>query len=459
MILPSLLALGILFIPTFLAAAQPNIVYILADDLGYGDLSCYGQDKFETPHIDSLAKEGLKFTNHYSGNTVCSPSRAVLMTGVHSGKCYLRGNVSNKADGALPSKMTVLPEIFKQAGYRTGAFGKWGLGFTNADDAQNPLHHGFDEYCGWKNQSIAHTYFPTSYIRNGKEIPLDGKTYVPDLNNSAARDFIRQSAESDTPFLCYLPTAIPHAAMHAPAKLHEKWRKKYPQFDDVIGTYNAGGEPCPDVRNPIAGFAAMMEYLDNSVGRLLTLLDELDIADNTIVMFASDNGAHKEGGHRPAFWNSTGGLRGFKRDMHEGGIRSPFLVRWPGNIKAGTTSDHLSGFQDILATVCELLEMPIPPQNTGLSMLPTLRGNTGKQAEPKYLVFEFRVGKEQKLHSHALRFGDWKAYRKAGEKMELFNLAEDPWEKNDLANDESASKPLAQAKRYLAEGTEPLQDQ
>jgi arylsulfatase A-like enzyme len=199
----------------------------------------------------------------------------------------------------------------------------------------------------------------------------------------------------------------------------------------------------------------MMEYLDTSVGEILALLDELEIEDNTIVMFASDNGAHKEGGHRPAFWNSTGGLRGLKRDMHEGGIRSPFLARWPGKIKADTTTDHLSGFQDLLPTFCEMLAQSLPEQNTGLSFLPALLGKPEKQEKHDSLVFEFRTGEKQRIHSHALRFGGWKAYRKAGKAMQLFNLADDPYEKTNLANDRPEL--LARAQRYLADGIEPLE--
>ncbi|MGE9268825.1 MAG: sulfatase-like hydrolase/transferase, partial [Verrucomicrobiales bacterium] len=316
---PSLLALAGLLA----AAPKPNVIYILADDLGYGDLSCYGQQKLTTPHIDRLASEGMKFTNHYSGNTVCSPSRAVLMTGQHSGQVYLRGNLKGEAGAALDPAMTVLPEVFKKAGYATGAFGKWGLGITNGTKNELPSTHGFDHFTGWKSQTIAHTYYPGSYVRDGREIPLDKGTYLHPLIMADARAFIRRSAESDTPFFCYLPTAIPHAAMHAPKELHEKWRKKFPQFDHLIGKYGAGGEPCPDVVNPIAGFAAMMEHLDHEIGTILALLDELGIDENTLILFASDNGPHKEGGHDPAFWDSSGGLRGHKRDMHEGGIRSP----------------------------------------------------------------------------------------------------------------------------------------
>lgn len=412
---------------------KPNVIYILADDLGYGDLSCYGQDKFTTPHIDRLASEGMKFTAHYSGNTVCSPSRAVLMTGQHSGHVYLRGNLKAETNAELDPKMTVLPEVFKEAGYATGAFGKWGLGQTNVAGPKDPRSHGFDEFYGWKSQTIAHTYYPRTAVHNGREVPLKEGTYIHDLVMDHARQFIKSNATKNQPFFCYIPTAVPHAAMHAPKELHEKWRLKFPQFDGKIGKYRAGDEPCPDVQNPIAGFAAMMENLDNEVGSILQLLSDLNIDDNTLVMFASDNGAHKEGGHDPNFWNSTGGLRGHKRDMHEGGIRSPMLARWPGVIAAGSTTEHLSCFQDVLPTVADLVGQPVPEQVDGISFLPTLRGQQEKQGLHEFLYWEFCKGAEQKIYSQAVRFDDWKCYRQTKKTMEIFNLANDPLEATNVA--------------------------
>ncbi len=455
----SYLALFALLLPhaVWAEAKNPNVIYILADDLGYGDLSCYGQKKFQTPNIDRLAKEGLKFTGHYSGNTVCSPSRAVLMTGQHSGHCYIRGNLSGENGAALDPKMTVLPEVFKAAGYRTGAFGKWGLGHTHLEGAANPLSHGFDEFYGWKSQGIAHTYYPSTAVHNGKEVPLKKGTYLHIPLMKHARDFIRRSVKDNKPFLCYIPTAIPHAAMHAPKELHDKWRRKFSQFDTKVGKYGAGGEECPDVQNPIAGFAAMMEHLDNEVGAILTLLEELKVDENTLVMFTSDNGAHKEGGHNPGFWNSTGSLRGHKRDMHEGGIRAPMLARWPGVIAPGKVTDHISGFQDVLPTVCELVGQPVPKQNDGISFVPTLRGEAEKQQTHDYLYFEFCKGLKQKIFSQAIRMGDWKAYRQAGKPLELFNLAEDPFEKRDLA--ESKPDLVAKMEAVIKEARQPLSTQ
>ncbi|MDF1813573.1 MAG: arylsulfatase [Verrucomicrobiales bacterium] len=415
------------------AEGRPNVIYILADDLGYGDLSCYGQEKFQTPHIDRLATEGLKFTAHYSGNTVCTPSRAVLMTGQHSGHCYVRGNLKSEIGASLDPQMTVLPEVFKSAGYATGAFGKWGMGVTSESGAANPLSHGFDEFCGWKSQTIAHTYYPSTYVDNGKELKLKEGTYLHDVVMERARDFIGRNSKSGTPFFCYIPTAVPHAAMHAPEDLHEKWRKVFPEFDDKIGKYAAGPEDCPDVINPIAGFAAMMENLDREIGRILDQLEKLGIEKDTIVMFASDNGAHREGGHDPTFWNSSGDLRGHKRDMHEGGIRSPMLVRWPGVVAPNQTSDHISAFWDILPTMCELTGQPVPNQNDGISFLPLLKGNRDAQKSHNYLYWEFCKGPQQKIYSQAVRKGKWKAYLQQKKPMELYDLEADPYETNDLA--------------------------
>ncbi|MFZ9933195.1 MAG: arylsulfatase [Chthoniobacterales bacterium] len=417
------------------AAPKPNVVYILADDLGYGDLSCYGQKKLQTPNIDRLATEGMKFTDHYSGNTVCSPSRACLMTGQHPGRIHCRGNGPENTYTKLDPDMITLPRLFKNAGYATGLYGKWGLGVTTTPGAPNPLTHGFDTFSAWKDQSIAHTYYPTSIIRDGKQIPLPSGTYIHDLIMDDAISFIKKNAKSGTPFFCYIPTAIPHAAMHAPADLHEKWRKVFPQFDTKIGKYAAGPEPCPDVQNPVAGFAAMMEKLDGDVGRLLALLKELGIDDNTIVLLASDNGSHLEGGHDPAFWDSNGPFRGHKRDLYEGGIRSPFLARWPGTIAPGSTSAHLSAFWDVLPTMAELTGQPAPQQVDGISFLPTLVGKLEKQKKPEALYWEHP---QSKNHDWAVRMGPWKGVfrgwkKDAPRQLELYNLDDDPAEENDIS--------------------------
>jgi arylsulfatase A-like enzyme len=439
----------------------PNVIYIMADDLGLGDLGCYGQQKLKTPNIDRLAAEGMRFTDHYSGNTVCSPSRAVLMTGQHSGHVHCRGN-GNENGFALDPEMTTLPRLFKNAGYATGAFGKWGLGETNLTGAPNPLTHGFDHYTGWKSQMIAHTYYPSSFVRDGVEEPLEKGTFVHDLIMADAFKFVQESAEAGEPFFCYIPTAVPHAAMHAPAELHKKWREVYPEFDDKIGKYGAGpGEDCPPVQNPIAGFAAMMENFDNQVGELLDLLIELGIDENTIILFSSDNGAHREGGHDPNFWDSNGPLRGIKRDLYEGGIRTPFLVRWPGKIAAGSTSAHLSAFWDIVPTMAELTGQPTPVQSDGISIVPTLLGQ-GEQTPHKYIYHEFIRGNAKPYSSRSLRQGDWKAVQIAKsqeqgggfDSIELYNLKDDLGETKNLAN--QYPEIVDKMKRFMDEAHTPL---
>lgn len=434
--IPLLVLVGLVACAEPSRAGQPNVIYILADDLGYGDLSCYGQKKLKTPNIDRLADEGMRFTDHYSGSTVCSPSRANLMTGQHPGRVHCRGNGNENEYAALNPAMTTLPRLFKNAGYVTGLFGKWGLGITTDEGAPNPLTHGFDHFTAWKSQAIAHTYYPTSIVRDGKEIPLEEGTYIHDLIMADAFAFIRRSVEEGKPFFCYIPTAVPHAAMHAPAALHEKWRKVFPQFDGRIGRYGAGpGEPCPPVINPIAGYAAMMENLDNQVGELLDMLKELGVDENTLVTFASDNGAHREGGHDPDFWDSNGPLRGIKRDLYDGGIRSPFLARWPGIVKAGSTSDHISAFWDVLPTMAELTGQPVPEQVDGVSFLPTLKGNSDKQTQHAYLYWEHPQSKQ---HDWAVRMGPWKGVfrgwkQDAPRKLELYNLDDDLGERHDIA--------------------------
>ena len=416
------------------ASSLPNVIYILADDLGYGDISCFGQKKLKTPNIDRLATEGIKLTDHYSANTVCSPSRHSLMAGQHAGHCLARGN-GNENTLALREEMTVLPEVFKAAGYTTGMYGKWGLGITNDTGRPSPLSHGFDEFSAWKSQMIAHTYFPTSIVRNGKEEPLEKGTYIHDLIMNDALAFVEKNAVAGKPFFCYIPTAVPHAAMHAPKALHEKYRKIYPQFENKIGKYGAGpGEPCPDVKNPIAGYAGMMENLDNQIGQLLDLLEKTGQAENTLIFFSSDNGSHLEGGHDPRFWDSNGPLRGHKRDLYEGGIRAPSMAHWPGTIKAGTISALPSAQYDILATVCDLLGQPVPAQNTGISLLPTLTGK-GTQQPREYLYWEHPQSPKR---DQAVRIGKWKGVKlgwkvKTPQKLQLFDLEKDIGETKNIA--------------------------
>lgn len=422
----SILFTCILALPSF--AARPNIVYILLDDAGYGDLSCYGQEKFVTPNIDRLASEGMKFTQHYSGSTVCAPTRSVLMSGLHTGHTPSRGNREVQPVGQfpIPAETFTIAEALKKAGYATGAFGKWGLG--NPGSEGDPIHQGFDRFFGYNCQRNAHTYYPTWLYDNLEKITLDGETYAHDLIMTEGLKWIRQ--QQDGPFFAFFPVTIPHAAMHVPEKYAKPFRSQFPQFEDKVGKY---GSNKPFATNPAAQFAGMMTALDDGVGQLLDLLEELDLDDNTVVMLSSDNGPHQEGGHMPDFFNSNGGLRGHKRDLYEGGIRCPLLVRLPGQIKAGTTSDHISAHWDLFPTVCEMAGVKPPAGLDGISFVPTLVGKDQPKHDYLYWEFHERGGKR------AARIGNWKAVQNnvnakgPDAPVEIYDLSKDPAEKSDLA--------------------------
>lgn len=405
---------------------KPNIIYILADDLGYGDLSCYGQTKFATPNLDRMAAEGMRFTQHYAGSTVCAPTRCVLMTGLHTGHCVIRGNAEVQPIGQqpMPGDTVTLPKLLKAAGYATGAFGKWGLGYPGSEG--DPLNQGFDEFFGYNCQRNAHTYYPTWLYDNDQQIELDGKTYAHDLIMDRALQFIRD--HKDQPFFCYLPVTIPHAAMQVPEQYSAPFREKFPQFNGQIGRY-AGTE----VDNAVAAFAGMMTKLDEDVGRVLALLQELKLDENTLVMFSSDNGPHVEGGHQPDFFASSGPLRGKKRDLTDGGIRVPLIARWPGQIQPGKESSLISAHWDMLPTLCQLAGAQVPSDTDGISLLPTLLG-AGKQPQHDYLYWEFheRGGKR------AVRFGPWKGVQvqmknNPDAPIAIYNIEEDIDESEDLS--------------------------
>ena len=405
---------------------KPNIILILADDLGYGDLSCYGQTKFKTPNIDQLAKEGMKFTQHYSGSTVCAPSRCSLLTGKHTGHCQIRGNCELKPIGQYPlHKDTVtISTLLKENGYTTGMFGKWGLGAPNSSG--DPMEF-FDEFFGYSCQRNAHNYYPEYVWHKREKVILNGKAYSHDLIMKAAKDFIRDN--KNHPFFCYIPVTIPHAAMQSPEDLHKKYRAMFPEYDDQMSSYAK-----TEVRNPIAAFPAMVEHLDNGVGEIMTLLKKLNIDNNTIVIFTSDNGPHREGGHDPEFFNSNGGLRGYKRDLYEGGIRTPLLVRWPDKIKAGCVTDHISAFWDILPTCAEIAGVSSPRDIDGISFKSILLGCLADQKEHSYLYWEFH----EQGGKQAVRMGNWKAVRcdvreNPNGPIELYDLECDRIEKNNVS--------------------------
>ncbi|TWT98620.1 arylsulfatase [Stieleria varia] len=428
------------------AAEKPNIIYILLDDAGYGDLSCYGQQKFQTPNIDRLAQEGIQFTDHYSGSTVCAPTRCSLMTGLHTGHTYVRGNREVKPEGqaAMPADIVTIPRLLRNAGYKTGAFGKWGLGAPGSPS--DPANH-FDVFYGYNCQREAHNYYPTHLWSNFERVELDGKTYTAPLIANAATQFIRDN--KDVPFFVYLPVTIPHAAMHAPESDVAPFRDQFPEYENKIGKY-AGTE----FRNPAAAFVAMMTILDNEVGELMTLLQTLDLDDNTIVMLSSDNGPHREGGHDPVLFDSNGPLRGFKRDLTEGGIRAPMIARWPGKIAPGRKTSHASAHWDVLPTVCELAGVKTPNNIDGISFVNTLMGKPDQQPQHDYLYWEFY----EQGGKRAVRFGNWKAIqlnlnKNADSPVALYDLSQDIGETNDVASEHPDL--VAKAKRFFTDAHTP----
>jgi arylsulfatase A-like enzyme len=443
------LMIGLLGSPTWADDGLPNIIYIMADDLGYGDLSCFGQTKFETPNIDSLAKEGVTFTNYYAGSTVCAPTRCVLMTGMHTGHAFVRGNREVKPEGQapMPANIVTLPRLLKKAGYTTGMFGKWGLGAPGS--ASDPVEH-FDTFYGYNCQRQAHTFYPTHLWHNDQKVMLDEKTYSADLISDQLLQFVRDN--KDRPFFAYVPFTIPHAAMHVPEDDHAPFRKKWPQFDNKIGKYKG-----PDVKNPIAAFAGMVTRMDRHVGQLMALLKELGIDENTIVSFTSDNGPHMEGGHDPKFFNSNGPLKGHKRDLYEGGIRVPFVARWPGKINAGTETDIPVAMWDVLPTCLEIAQVESPDRIDGISYLPALLGKTAEQPRHEYLYWAFyeRGGKQ------AVRLGKWKGVRNnvgnnPDSTPELYDLTSDIGEMKNVA----AEHPnvVKQIEAYMQDAHSPSAD-
>ncbi len=408
---------------------KPNIIFILADDLGYGDLSTYGQTRFQTPNIDRLAREGMKFTQMYAGCTVCAPSRCSLMTGYHTGHTYIRGNGMGQpfGDTPIPESTVTLPKLLRQAGYKVGVFGKWGLGCVG--NSGDPNLQGVDHFFGYYSQRDAHNYYPYYLHDNGQKIDLKGKTYSHSLIMDKGLQFIRDN--SKTQFCCFFTVTIPHAAMQVPEQDMIQWRQKFPQFESVIGRYSFNTE----VRNPVAAFPAMVTKLDSDVGRILSLLNELKIDEKTIVMFSSDNGPHHEGGHRSDYFNSNGPFSGYKRDLYEGGIREPFLVRWPQGIKPGSITNHVAAFWDILPTFMELTIGKTPQGLDGISFVPTLLGKDKIQEQHKFLYWEFH----EQGGKRAVRFDHWKAIQLNVNKQPngpvlLFDIDHDPGEEKDLAS-------------------------
>lgn len=408
----------------------PNIIYIMADDLGYGDLGCYGQEIIQTPNLDQLAAEGLRFTQCYAGSTVCAPSRSVLMTGLHTGHTTVRGNFGKTGvvglgggQGRVPLKDEdrTVAELLKQAGYVTGMTGKWGLGEPNTTG--HPNRQGFDEFFGFLNQRRAHHYFVEYLWHNEEKVILEGnldggqEEYVHDLFSEFALDFIEEY--HDTTFFLYLPYTIPHAAYEIPdtTPYHDEqweWQEKV--------------------------HAAMITRMDRDIGRIMTSLQKLGIDERTIVFFCSDNGAAQRWEGR---FDSSGPLRGRKRDMYEGGIRTPMIVRYPGKTPAGATSDMPWYFADVLPTLADFAGIAPPSDIDGVSIQPALLGQEQKMTD-RYFYWEFH----ERGFQQAVRWNDWKAIRPApGEPLELYNLADDLDESNNVA----AAQPdiIQQIENYL----------
>ncbi len=409
------------------AAAQTNIIFIMADDLGYGHLGVYGQEKILTPNIDQLAAEGMRFTQAYAGATVCAPSRSVLMTGLHGGHTPIRRNGGGAA--LKPDDITIA-EVLKKAGYATGGFGKWGLGVEGSTG--HPNEQGFDEFVGYLHQVHAHFYYPFWLTENHGKLMLpenEGRKrvrYSHDVIMNRALDFIRRN--KDRPFFCYLPVTIPHVELAVPEE--SLWQylgrwKETPGHQEKRPGYIVS-------ETPKATFAAMVSHLDRDIGRIRALIEELGLDDNTVIIFTSDNGAQSRFDVQEEFFHASGPLRGYKASMYEGGLRVPLIIRWPGKVAPGTVSDLQTYFPDWMPTLAEVAGT-VAPANDGVSLVPTLCGHSEKQEHHEWLYWEI-VDREGNPRMRAARHGDWKfVQNKRSEPVELYNLAEDLGEQRNLA--------------------------
>jgi len=410
-------------------APKPNIIFILADDMGYADLGCYGQTHFETPHIDQLATEGMRFTQQYAGSTVCAPSRATLLGGKHTGHTWQRANGKTIAFRLNPQDITVAT-LLKQAGYTTGMIGKSGLS-GNTNDLTHPHKKGFDHFFGFLSHRAAHRYYPPEMVKNGQVIQYsgnEGKEGVTYCGNEFLADALTfLEAHQDGPFFLHLALQQPHADL----QVTKPWRDRY------LGSFQEkpykGGHYRAET-HPKATYAGMIGYLDDTVGQVIAKLKALGIQNNTLLIFSSDNGTHNVGGHKPNDFGSSGPYRGHKRDLYEGGIRVPYIAWWPGTVPAGSVSDHVGAFWDFMPTACDLAGIQTPDWTDGISIAPTLTGR-GEQAKHEHLYWEFH----EQGGKQAVLMGDWKAVRLNCKKnpsgpVELYNLAVDPSEANNLAD-------------------------
>lgn len=436
----------------------PNIIYIYADDLGYGELGSYGQKKIKTPHLDRMAKEGMRFTEHYTGTPVCAPARAMLMLGLHGGHVPIRGNYElggfkdeeERGQKPLPDQAFTVAELLKKKGYATALTGKWGLGM--GDTEGTPTNQGFDYYYGYLDQKQAHNLYPSHLWENNVwdtlsqpwfnvHVKLDPKTatkadfdafkgqdYAPQKMTDKALEFIDRS--KDGPFFLYMPYSLPHVSLQAPEKYIEQYK----------GLFNEepyyGQQGYAPTQYPFSTYAAMITFLDAQVGVVMDKIKALGLDENTIIMFSSDNGTTFNGGVDAKYFNSVGDLRGLKMDVYEGGIREPFIVRWPGKIKPNSTSEHISAQYDLMATLAEITGQPTPPTD-GISFLPELLGKKNKQQKHEYLYFEY----PEKGGQLAIRMGKWK-----GVKVDLKKNPDNPWQLFDLEADRNETQDIA--KKY-----------
>ena len=454
------------------APTRPNIIYIIMDDLGYGDLGCFGQEKIETPHIDQLCREGIKLTQHYAGAPVSAPSRCVLMTGLHSGHTQIRVNnelakrgpihnydsmfVHKELEGQFPLRANTmtLGRMLQQAGYTTGCFGKWGLGYPGSEGTPNK--QGFDCFYGYNCQRQAHTYYPPFLYKNEERVylsnkvtnphagvpkegnPRDPNYYAPYTQKEYANDLIFNELMQfvDTaraqPFFLMWTTPLPHLSLQAPERWVKHYVEKFGDEEPYIG--NAGFHPC---RYPHATYAAMVSYFDEQVGLLVEKLKREKRYDKTLIIFTSDNGPTFNGGTDSPWFNSGGPFKATygwgKCFLHEGGIRVPTIATWHGHIAPGTESDHISAFQDVMPTLAEVAGVPCPPTD-GISFLPTLLGKKGRQKQHPYLYWEYP---DTEIGNKAIRMGKWKGIitniQKGNTKLQLYNLEEDIREEHDVA--------------------------
>lgn len=421
---------------------RPNVIFIMADDLGYGELGCYGQEKIRTPHLDQMAAEGLKFTQFYA-TPICAPSRCVLMTGKHLGHAAIRDNppLGRESRLAIPASEVTVAEIFKQWGYATAAMGKWGVGAPR--NPGDPNEQGFNLFLGYYSQRLAHSYYPRLLMRNGNPVELrgnnggpTGEVYSHDVFEAEALRFIR--TRRDRPFFLYLPFTIPHMAMEVPDDSLAEYVGQWPD-PPYRGGNGYHGHPAPR-----AAYAGMVTRMDRSVGRIRALLAELGLTEKTLICFVSDNGpaSGRVGGTDSVFFESAAGLRGLKESLYEGGVRVPFIACWPGTIAPGGVTDHVAALWDVLPTACDLVGSPVPAGTDGISFLPTLLGQ-GEQREHDHLYWELPgYGGIQSLRLRKTPDGhEWKAIAGRGRgrrrKIELYDLASDPGETRDLA----ASRP------------------